>query len=110
MELHRFHAEQLGSEKFRRIRERLGKPPITEPEATYDIIICINAFYELRNSRVFFEGIPAPITYNMVRNFYNNERLGVPFKLFKDIVGRLDVYDLDKDYERRKNVNQQRNK
>ena len=100
MEFFRYHYEKLGGEKLQRVRERLGKPRIVEPKVSLEIKLCINAFNEISGSRAYTgSGLPLPITFAMVSNFHKLYASSVNFWMFKEIIGQIDVYYLDKAYQ-----------
>lgn len=105
MEFFRFHAEGLGSEQSRRVRERLGKPTIREPEVSNEIRMIVSSYNELALSREVSEGFPRPLTFFMIYEFYKIHASAVDFNLFKAIIGAIDVYEIDKfmkDYKERR--------
>ena len=96
MEFFRFHAEGLGSEQNKRVRARLGKPIIVEPEVSGEIKIIVSSYGELALARDVSEGFPRPLTFSMVYEFYKIHVKAVDFNLFKAIIGAIDLYEMNK--------------
>lgn len=69
---------------------------------SFEISICLNAYFELTKDRVYYEGVPSPITFKQCVEFYDSNEIPVAFYLFKAIIGELDVYELNRSEEERK--------
>lgn len=64
--------------------------------------MCVRAYQELSKDRIYYEGVPSPITFGQVNAYHNNCIPAVRFYLFKAIVEELDVYEMAKYSERQK--------
>lgn len=86
---------------MQRVRERLGKPKITEPKITVVISILVDAFSKLNGERAYFEGgMPRAITHEQVSNFHQKFLPTVPFPLVRAVVGAIDSYFITSEYDK----------
>lgn len=71
-----------------------------------EIHLCVKAYQELAKDRIYYEGVPSPITYTQLDTYHSRCMPAVRFYLLKAIVAELDVYEMAKYNEARKQQRQ----
>jgi hypothetical protein len=76
---------------------------------TSELALCVRGYQELSKDRIYYEGVPSPITFGQLSSYHASFIPAVRFYIFKAIVEELDVYEMAK-YSERQKANARKNK